>query len=974
MTEVTRAGSRRPSRLFVLTLGALLVMSCGAGSVSRATLGGEDGADLRSLLDFKREITNDPRGALSAWNASAHFCLWNGVRCSGRTRRVVALDLAGHGLSGQIAASLGNLSSLATLNLSTNGFSGPIPPHLGRLAELRSLDLSYNTLQGSIPGALTNCSILRRLNLSRNFLVGRIPAEIGRLSNLTSLSLRFNNLTGIIPPELCNATSLKELRLTYNKLGGSIPEGIGKLTELRTLSLAVNRISGGIPESLLNLSLLQLLSLTGNRLHGQLPPAIGHAFPNLQFLDLATNMFEGHVPASLGNLSSIQEMDLEKNRFRGKIRVPFGMLPDLVRMDLELNSLEAKDSADWEFFSALRNCSHLQMLGLYGNQLQGVVPSYIGNLSSSLRYISLGGDYNLSGVLPSSIGNLRNLNWIAFGHTSVAGTIGEWIGRLENLQGLYVPRNNFVGTIPSSVGNLTKLVAINLYGNGFTGLIPSTVGDLPQLSVLSLGRNDFHGTMPKEILRTATLTKCLVYDNNLEGPIPGFGSLQQLTWLDLSSNKLSGEIPASLGTCQQLQTIQMGQNFLSGSIPASLGNLINLAMLNLSQNNLSGTIPTALSDLQLLSQLDLSNNHLEGEIPRTGVFRNVTGISLQGNWGLCGGVGELHMPLCPVVPHEQTRRSKTLVKILVPTLGFLVLMVPVYLKLIRKRTSRIQLSLPGEQFPRVTYKALVQATDNFAEFNLIGRGSSGSVYRGRLTQPNKLVAVKVFHLDMQDAARSYMAECKALRNIRHRNLLPILTACSTIDNRGKDFKALVYEYMANGNLDTWLHPTGDGHVLHRLGLTQRIDIAVDIADALQYLHHDCQSPIIHCDLKPSNILLDDDMIAHLGDFGIARFYRRSMLASGRDLGSVASIGLKGTIGYIAPGTFFPSIHNYCFSTNQNHYYLPFQKIIIIYTNVTFCCTSELIFRVCSRKQYFNFWRCVQFRSSTDGDADRKKAN
>jgi len=121
----------------------------------------------------------------------------------------------------------------------------------------------------------------------------------------------------------------------------------------------------------------------------------------------------------------------------------------------------------------------------------------------------------------------------------------------------------------------------------------------------------------------------------------------------LSSNKLSGEMPASLGTCQHLQTIQMGQNFLSGSIPVSLGNLINLATLNLSRNNLSDTIPTALSDLQLLSQLDLYNNHLEGEIPRIGAFRNVTGISLEGNRGLCGGVGELHMPLCPVFLKKQ---------------------------------------------------------------------------------------------------------------------------------------------------------------------------------------------------------------------------------------------------------------------------------------------------------------------------------
>ena len=100
----------------------------------------------------------------------------------------------------------------------------------------------------------------------------------------------------------------------------------------------------------------------------------------------------------------------------------------------------------------------------------------------------------------------------------------------------------------------------------------------------------------------------------------------------------------------------------------------------------------------------------------------------------------------------------------------------------------------------------------------------------------------------------------------------IVTVCSTIDNSGKDFKALVYRFMPNGSLDSWLHPPVYGHTANNLNLSQRLKIAVDIADALQYIHHDCESPIIHCDLKPSNILLDDDMTAHLGDFGIARFY------------------------------------------------------------------------------------------------------
>lgn len=74
--------------------------------------------------------------------------------------------------------------------------------------------------------------------------------------------------------------------------------------------------------------------------------------------------------------------------------------------------------------------------------------------------------------------------------------------------------------------------------------------------------------------------------------------------------------------------------------------------------------------------------------------------------------------------------------------------------------------------------------------------------------------------------------------------------------------------MQNGNLDTWLHPRPTADLKH-LDLIQRVNIAVSIADALAYLHHDCGNPIVHCDLKPTNILLDDDMNAHLGDFGIA---------------------------------------------------------------------------------------------------------
>jgi len=304
--------------------------------------------------------------------------------------------------------------------------------------------------------------------------------------------------------------------------------------------------------------------------------------------------------------------------------------------------------------------------------------------------------------------------------------------------------------------------------------------------------------------------------------------------------------------------------------------------------------------LDSLVKLDLSYNHLYGEIPRNGVFNSSTTVSLEGNPGLCGGGIDLHMPSC-TASSKKARIEYYLIRVLIPVFGFMSLILLVYfLFLLKKMPRRRYLSSTsfGENFLKVSYNDLAQATSNFSESNLIGRGSYGSVYRGKLKEANKMeVAVKVFDLEMSGAERSFLKECEALRSIQHRNLLPILTACSTVDNTGRVFKALVYEFMANGNLDRWLHHKRDGKAHKPLSLTQRLSIAVNIADALDYLHHDCGRTTVHCDLKPSNILLDDDMNALLGDFGIASLYQDSLSGSADPMNSV---GVKGTIGYIAP--------------------------------------------------------------------------
>ncbi|THG07019.1 hypothetical protein TEA_008469 [Camellia sinensis var. sinensis] len=147
----------------------------------------------------------------------------------------------------------------------------------------------------------------------------------------------------------------------------------------------------------------------------------------------------------------------------------------------------------------------------------------------------------------------------------------------------------------------------------------------------------------------------------------------------------------------------------------------------------------------------------------------------------------------------------------------------------------------------------------FSESNLLGTGSFSLVYKGML--PGRTIfATKVFKLELDGAFKSFETECEILRNIRHRNLTKVISSCST-----RDFKALVLEYMPNGTLEKWLYSHD-----YFLDMLQRLDIMIDVACALEYLHHGYSVPVAHCDLKPSNVLLDDDMVAHVSDFGIAK--------------------------------------------------------------------------------------------------------
>ncbi|CAI0540133.1 unnamed protein product [Linum tenue] len=562
--------------------------------------------------------------------------------------------------------------------------------------------------------------------------------------------------------------------------------------------------------------------------------------PNLENFYVPFNQLTGSLPPSLSNASSMVQLQLQVNNFTGSVP-SMASSHNLLRLNIAENFLGSGkvNGDDLGFLSTLTNARKLQALVISINNFGGNLPEQIGNLSSSIEILVLDNNQSI-------IGNMQSLVQLRLDNNDIAGYVPLSIGNLNRLLVLRLANNYLDGGIPTAIQNCKSLKLLDLSNNNLSGVIPTQLMGLTSLSMgLNLSYNHFTGSIPIEV-----------------------ENLKNLGSLDLSHNMLSDSIPRSLGKCVSLESVRLQANLLRGTIPLSLDSLRGIRLFDLSNNNLSGQIPKFFEQMHSLQLLNLSYNKFEGEVLTEGVLNNSIIILVIGNVNLCGGLPGLNLPPCNL--RRPKKRLSYKWKVCISTVSSMILLIFIASSLLvfwMKSKGKQHIVSSGDDFhTRVSYQSLHKATNGFSTTNLIGVGSFGSVYKGvvNINGEEITIAVKVFNLQHSGASKSFMTECEVLKNIRHRNLVRILTVCSGVDYQGNDFKALVYEFVVNGSLENWLHPVEsvDDPPRH-LKFHQRLNVAINIASALDYIHNLGETPIVHCDLKPDNVLLDEDMVAHV---------------------------------------------------------------------------------------------------------------
>ncbi|GMH02469.1 hypothetical protein Nepgr_004308 [Nepenthes gracilis] len=671
----------------------------------------------------------------------------------------------------------------------------------------------------------------------------------------------------------CDSTGrVTTINLSYKMVGGNLPSEIAQLSNLKSLSVQKNKLSGLIP-SLSNLSNLQEVFLNDNSFSA-LPSSFLEGLHNLLTFSISNNpLSPWRIPETLSELISLQDFRAYNAGIHGQIPDIFQTLPSLQDLKLSYN--------------------------------------------------------NLTGPLPRSLAGSAIQNLLINNQkTGLSGTL-DVLSEMSDLAQAWLHDNAFTGPIPD-LSKCTSLFDLQLRENQLTGIVPASLTILPSLLNVSLQNNMLQGPMP--MFKTgvqASLGTTNSFCNPKPGPcdpevtvllaiVAALGYPKELAESWKGNDACSGW---SHVTCdaegKSVTAINFAKQGWSGMISPAFANVTSLTTIILSDNHLYGKIPDSLTSLTHLQRLDVSNNNLTGQIPS---FSSSVMVKTAGNpflgTNVSTGPSPLGSPSSPPIsqsPGESKSNSKSsspspiaiTVIILVHGEGFN----PQHSskKAIGKMKSakKNQINAYGWDVdnPNTTPKSTIafsdggsavipievlqEATNNFSDSAILGRGGFGVVYKGILPDGTQ-IAVKRMESNVigTKGLAEFQAEIAVLTKVSHKHLVALLGYCVNGHER-----MVIYEYMPQGTLGQHLFEWKETGLLP-LVWRQRLVIALDVARGVEYLHSLAQKNFIHRDLKPSNILLGVDMRAKVSDFGLVKNAPEGKYS--------VETRLAGTFGYLAP--------------------------------------------------------------------------
>ncbi|KAL6505426.1 hypothetical protein OROHE_022805 [Orobanche hederae] len=490
--------------------------------------------------------------------------------------------------------------------------------------------------------------------------------------------------------------------------------------------------------------------------------------------------------------------------------------------------------------------------------------------------------------------------------------------------GISVGGNNLRGYIPSELGNLFYLRRLNLHGNDFYGSIPDQLFNASSLHSVFLYGNNLSGSLPHSLCNLPRLQNLDLSSNSLSGQLPKFlSNCRQLQRLILAGNRFTSEIPKGIfPELPNLMQLDLSSNGFTGSIPDDMGELKSLTgTLNLSFNHFTGKIPKSLGDLQLTVSFDLRNNNLSGEIPQTGPFANQGPTAFMNNPGLCGfplqksckNISDA--PPGPESGGSQDDEGASNRKGLKPGLIILISvadatgvafvgLVIVYIYWKRKDSNGCSCTRKGklgggERTGLCVFPCINGFPNNDSEIESEKGGTSGGTSGGG---EGDLVAIdKGFNFELDELLRAsayvlgksglgivykvvlgngvpvavrrlgeggeqrykeFVAEVQAIGKIKHPNVVKLRAYYWAPDE-----KLLISDFISNGSLASALRGKPN-QPSSTLSWSNRLKIAKGAARGLAYLHECSPRKFVHGDVKPSNILLDNELHPYISDFGL----------------------------------------------------------------------------------------------------------